>query len=382
MSLLNDVLRDLDSSRSTNPAATPLHRGAGGSPTRRPLILPMLAVVAVVYLCLVELNLLGLFPRATALNQNLPQPLAIDSRWLARAEEIKAKQAQLRMQQDRVLALSVPEDSGAADSHHPERHKAVQAAPLVGTATKDLVAEPTAQASTVGPGPAPATAASPLHQTVGLEPQAEPHATQTGLSRASAPMTVAVSLTDQDAQFAARLLAEDWRRWQMDARTWLTQGAEYEHTALALLERYAAMGAVDELHWLEEQLALRQSGLQTLVRARLAWIDRQPEAAVAELQTLTYTGAAEQVRLRLLGGWLQQMRLYPNAAEAFDALVKLDRASAADWLGLAVALDAQHRAQEALAAYRRADLAKHPQHKINMFIQQRIRELSSLAPGR
>lgn len=85
MSLINDMLQDLDRSDARDTRVLP----AGLAPNKPPsaasprrYLLPGLAAVAVVYAVIVEWNLLGLMPAKKAPSMDIPQPIAINSKWL------------------------------------------------------------------------------------------------------------------------------------------------------------------------------------------------------------------------------------------------------------------------------------------------------------
>lgn len=85
MSLINDMLKDLDrEQRGDDP---PLPTGLA-EPKRdtsaglRRYLLPGVALIAVAYALVVEWNLLGLMPEKTPAPTEIPQPIALNSKWL------------------------------------------------------------------------------------------------------------------------------------------------------------------------------------------------------------------------------------------------------------------------------------------------------------
>lgn len=83
MSLINDMLKDLDSDTAVK-ADEPLPSGLQTSKpaAKRGWILPVLAALALIYALVVELNLLGLMPEKSTPPVEIPKPIALNSKWL------------------------------------------------------------------------------------------------------------------------------------------------------------------------------------------------------------------------------------------------------------------------------------------------------------
>lgn len=85
MSLINDMLKDLD--RDAPAGETPLPAGLverkpDKPATWRRYLLPGVALLALVYVVLIEWNLLGLMPDKASVAAEIPQPIAINPKWL------------------------------------------------------------------------------------------------------------------------------------------------------------------------------------------------------------------------------------------------------------------------------------------------------------
>lgn len=93
MSLINDMLKDLDQDQSS--IASPLPSGLvekkpEKSANTRRFLLPGLALMAVAYAVLIEWNILGIMPDKKSATVEVPQPIALNSKWLKQAESAKA----------------------------------------------------------------------------------------------------------------------------------------------------------------------------------------------------------------------------------------------------------------------------------------------------
>lgn len=85
MSLINDMLQDLDRETPQEKPALPAGlaaKKADAAASPRRLILPGLAVVAVIYALVVEMNLFGLMPEQKKPIVDIPEPVALNSKWL------------------------------------------------------------------------------------------------------------------------------------------------------------------------------------------------------------------------------------------------------------------------------------------------------------
>lgn len=91
MSLINDMLKDLDNdtAKDSDSLPTGLQATEAKRRSRRGWILPALAAVAALYALVVEFNILGLMPDKSA-PAEIPQPVALNSKWLEQGPATKA----------------------------------------------------------------------------------------------------------------------------------------------------------------------------------------------------------------------------------------------------------------------------------------------------
>lgn len=85
MSLINDMLKDIDRDASAGEAPLPaglVERKPDKPAAWRRYLLPSVALLALIYALLVEWNLLGLMPDKHAATTEIPQPIAINPKWL------------------------------------------------------------------------------------------------------------------------------------------------------------------------------------------------------------------------------------------------------------------------------------------------------------
>lgn len=83
MSLINDMLKDLDGRRADEQVGLTADIPASGRRIGKRMILPVLAAVAVLYFLIVYMDLFGLFrDRDDLTAEKIPEPISMNSRWL------------------------------------------------------------------------------------------------------------------------------------------------------------------------------------------------------------------------------------------------------------------------------------------------------------
>jgi len=115
MSLINDMLQDLD--RDTVPERPVLPSGlaakkADASASTRRFILPGLAVVAVIYAVIFEFNLFGLVPEKKKPVIDIPEPIALNSKWL----HVKPAETPAAVVVETVPVSAITEEVATADT--------------------------------------------------------------------------------------------------------------------------------------------------------------------------------------------------------------------------------------------------------------------------
>lgn len=93
MSLINDMLKDLDRDQSAIESPLPsglVEKKPEKSANMRRFFLPGLALMAVAYAVVIEWNILGVMPDKKSASVEVPQPISLNSKWLKQAESAKA----------------------------------------------------------------------------------------------------------------------------------------------------------------------------------------------------------------------------------------------------------------------------------------------------
>lgn len=137
MSLINDMLKDLDRDPPATEPALPAglreRQGSDATTGGRLYLLPAIALLAVAYALLVEWNLLGLMPEKSTIPTEIPQPIALNSKWLnvqaAQSAGTSASGEEEHAQAAVVAEASAQsaEQSGDAESVHVNTYEKVAA---------------------------------------------------------------------------------------------------------------------------------------------------------------------------------------------------------------------------------------------------------------
>lgn len=117
MSLLNDMLKDIDGDEKSPDKSTASALASNVTKQdKRGFILPVVALIAGGFYALVELNIFGIFPeRKTASNFVIPEPVKLNSKWLEGGAHIKKeKEAQTELATEPKIAIPKSDQSMAA----------------------------------------------------------------------------------------------------------------------------------------------------------------------------------------------------------------------------------------------------------------------------
>lgn len=116
MSLINDMLKDLDHDQPnrepTVPSSLMAPKGRQERNLRR-FFLPGLAVTAIAYAAIIEWNLLGVMPEKKAAVTDIPQPIALNSKWL---KENSTQQSATPVGIEKPVTISSPVTDNAPAS--------------------------------------------------------------------------------------------------------------------------------------------------------------------------------------------------------------------------------------------------------------------------
>ena len=424
MSLLNDMLKDLDKNQSSGASPPPADSQAK---TRRlqlkSLVLPLLAGLLVVYWLLVEMNLLGLIPQQGA-QPEIPEPMAANADWLARMETLKkqkeeskagvsepvqdlsselvaesAELSQLLDLADRAFAdgrLIQPLHESALPLYmaalalEPDNLKAregirrVQSSMLsridshIALANYDTAKEQAELAKSVFiEEPFLKSIENKLTEIEKVY-RSKTKARVPNMADVKDTRSVPPSLTEKqkDRKLAKNIQAQGVYAVEAKALAWINASSENSRTVIALADEYRRYQAAEGLVRLGNLLKKNNSPLVSYVQANSALLHNDMETARRLLEDHRYQGAADIARQRLLAGMYQSQKNFEKALPLYEFLVNSSQANVNDWLGFAVVSDAKKKPTAALTGFQRVIQLGHPDPKVMQYAESRIQKLS------
>ncbi len=392
MSLINDVLRELD--RRGAPAPLPLPAVAAAPPPRR----RRHRLVATLVVAVVALPLIGgwLLQRLPSAARSEPAADVVASAPASdRADDAVASTPSIELPSASAdSAAAAPIDRAgqpaaadrASDRSPPDAGAAVAAAPPVQRQPEPIEVEQRAPASAeaasapaaagrVSADPtAPLASAGPEGATPAVEPMRLSIRRRTAAADAD-DVELAGLIRQADAALAARRDDEAGRLLRLVLARAPAQHRSRLALARLLLERQRRADAI----------RLLDDGLQIDPHAaELAeWLGRllleagDPVRAAAVLAGAAPALVERPAHHALLAAAWQQAGESAQAAATYRALLAHDSRNGAWWLGLALAEDALGEPAAARAAFERARLDRSLEASVRHYIEQRIGQLGS-----
>jgi len=127
---------------------------------------------------------------------------------------------------------------------------------------------------------------------------------------------------------------------------------------------------------LDQSLALFPDNLQFInTRAQLFLQQRNPNGALKTLQHIDLTNSSNETYLSLLAATYQQLQSFPNAAKVYQRLVIVNPEKAENWLGLALSQEKLGNPKFARESYQQALNKNTLKESIVSYVKQRLTEL-------
>lgn len=128
--------------------------------------------------------------------------------------------------------------------------------------------------------------------------------------------------------------------------------------------------------FLDQSLALFPDNLQFInTRAQLFLEQKNPERALSTLQRIDLPDNPDETYLSLLAASYQQLQSFTNAAKAYQMLVTINPEKAENWLGLALSQEKLGDFKLSRAAYQQALSKNTLKEAVVSYIKQRLTEL-------
>lgn len=116
----------------------------------------------------------------------------------------------------------------------------------------------------------------------------------------------------------------------------------------------------------------------TLLQAQVLVAKKQPDRAIAILESLPTPPKRRSDALNLLAALYQQKGRHPRAETLFRRAVQIAPHKARLWMGLGISLEGQQRRTEALAVYKQAESLADFETGPRRWLRSRIRSLSTV----
>lgn len=370
MSLINEMLRDLDQRRAAGGADA-----AGVQVVRRESPAPRLLLAVLLTLATSALLAAGVW-------------------WLWLRSVSPAPQSAL--QEERAVPARPSDRAARGTGPAPEEQGPAQPAPGLALAAErpapppdDPVAGPDTSPSAAQPAPAatpqaaqPAGEAEEPAEARAARPDPEPAAEPA--PRETPPEAVVVK---RPAAPSADMLYREGRehaaagRWSAAADRFaaaLDKAPELHAARLALVDALLRTGrAAGARRVLEEGMRLAPAQHAFVKQyAGLLLAGGDPQAALAALEEAAAPAPAEDPEWHSLkANLLQRLGRHAEAGTLYGTLLRLDPGRGVWWAGLAISLDQQGRGEEALAAYRRAQAAGGLAPSLAAYVNERVAAL-------
>ena len=370
MSLVNQVLRDLDARREAPPLDDALEGLRSAPPATRSAHKAGVALGAVA--------LLGLAGSLGWLYLQAPTPAPG-----AAVSAPKPASAPAQPRPDPEPAPAPP-----APVLHPASPDALPALDS-GTGFQALATPPGAGRSDTGedtpatalaePAPGPSSAAPTNADTAGPAAPTPP-ATATSMRKTPRPLSPQARA---EQAFAAGLEALQQNQWRV-AEQRLRKALEADAAHLRARESLAGLLLHQDRRREAEQLLA--AGLETqpqapaLARlyARLILDRGRSDTAIRVLETALANAVDDAEYLALLAGIYQRSQRYAEAVSSYRAALSLESGRAAWWLGLGLALEGRGEVKPAAGAYRSALANPGLNEAARRYARQRLQRLDAL----
>ncbi len=360
MSLINQMLRDLESRNTTNNAPSSLQQNiriTQAPSSKMPLLIwSLLAIVATggTYWAYQYSKSLAKTPPAIVvdnINKNpapvtpFEQVLAAPNAVTNTAPRTEQKPPENTTTPSVPVAQPVPAAQAAPTVQPNPPVQATQSAPAV-QAAPEIVAAPPVKNRPITPNPSPTRQTTAKQRADILYGQAE--------NNFENPSSIVYKLEQvlnlDPRHLKARLLL---------AKTLHNQG-QADKTA----------------EFLDQSLALFPDNLQFInARAQLFLQQKNPDGALRTLQHIDLANSSNETYLSLLAATYQQLQSFTNAANVYQKLVTVNPEKAENWLGFALAQEKLNNTKLAREAYQQALSKNTLKQSVVSYIKQRLSEL-------
>jgi len=353
MSLINQMLRDLESRNTSNNTPPTLQRNVQVTqplPSKKSFLLwGLLAIIVTggTYSAYQYIKTLTKTP-PVIIADNIkkdPVPIAPYEKILAAPNAVTDPVPKIELQPSKDAILQLASVAQPAPTVLPA--PTIQQKPPVQTvpAAPEIVAEPAIKKMPIASKPALIESTSAKQQADLLYHQAE----------------------NNSEDFSAAYKLE--QALKLDPR--------HLKARLLLAKTLHHQGQVDKTaEFLDQSLILFPDNLQFInTRAQLYLQQKKPSGALETLQRIDLTNSSNETYLSLLAATYQQLQSFDKAAKVYQKLVNVNPDKAENWLGLALSQEKLGNPKLTREAYQQALNKNTLKESITTYIKQRLTEL-------
>ena len=353
MSLINQMLRDLESRKTTNNAPSTLQQNiqiTQAPASKLPfLIWTLLAIIAT-----------GASYWAYQYSKTLTKTLPVIV-----ADSIKKDPVPVAPYEKVLTAPNAVTDTAPKNEQEPPQNTTTQPVPIV------------------QPVPAPAVQPAPPVQTApAIQPSPKTIAAAPIKNRPiiAKPALIKQITAKQQADLLYRQAENNFDNYSTVYKLEQVLKLDPRHlkARLLLAKKLHDQGQVNKTaEFLDQSLALFPDNLQFInTRAQLFLQQRNPDGALKTLQHIDLTNSAnDETYLSLLAAAYQQLQSFTNAAKVYQRLVTVNPEKAENWLGLALSQEKLGNPILTREAYQQALSKNTLKESIVSYIKQRLTEL-------
>ncbi|MDO9270511.1 MAG: tetratricopeptide repeat protein [Methylobacter sp.] len=359
MSLINQMLRDLENRNTPNNAPTTLHHNiqvTQPSPSKIHLLFwSLLAIIATggTYAAYQYSKTLAKTPPAIVTDNVKKDPIPIASY----EKVLTAPNAVINPEPK--IELKPSENTAIQPTSVAQPVPAVQAAPTIHPKP------PTQPVQTVA-------AAQPAPEII-IEPPIKK------MPIASKPALIESTSAKQQADVLYRQAENNSQDYSVTYKLEQVLKLDPRHlkARLLLAKTLHNQGHVSKTaEFLDQSLALFPDNLQFInTRAQLYLQQKDPNGAFKTLQRIDLTNNSNETYLSLLAATYQQLQSFANAAKVYQRLVNVNPEKAENWLGLALSQEKLGNPKLTREAYQQALSKNTLKESITSYIKQRLTEL-------
>ncbi|MCK9395661.1 MAG: tetratricopeptide repeat protein [Methylobacter sp.] len=361
MSLINQMLRDLESRNTANNAPPALQQNiqATQAPASKlPFLLwSLLAIIAaggVYWAYQYSKTLTKSPPVIVANNDNVkkdPMPIAPYETVLATPNAVTGTAVKIEQK-----------PPGNTTTQSVQVDQRVPAAQTIPTAQPTPPAQPVQTASTIQAAP---TIAEPPIKNNPIIPK---------------PALIKQITAKQQADLLYRQVENNFEDYSATYKLEEILKLDPRHlkARLLLAKKLHNQGQINKTaEFLDQSLALFPDNLQFInTRAQLFLQQRNPNGALKTLQRINLaSNSNDETYLSLLAATYQQQQSFTNAAKVYQRLVTINSEKAENWLGLALSQEKLGNSKFAREAYQQALSKNTLKESIVSYIKQRLTEL-------